>query len=149
MVVSPCHEGLQRSCSHSSYEPFVRIHSVYSTDLSNASAHIYVLNPQDYSMQPPNQDLIVRDLHDNMWTFRHIYRGRVQHYLTWFPLSSWIKTAGYLGSLFLIPPLHLMFLAGQPKRHLLTTGWSLFVGAKRLKAGDSVLFIRYASKQLV
>lgn len=31
---------------------------------------------------------------------------------------------------------------GQPKRHLLTTGWSLFVGAKRLRAGDSVLFIR-------
>jgi hypothetical protein len=39
-----------------------------------------------------------------------------------------------------------MFLAGQPKRHLLTTGWSLFVGAKRLKAGDSVLFIRSAFK---
>jgi hypothetical protein len=32
---------------------------------------------------------------------------------------------------------------GQPKRHLLTTGWSLFVGSKRLRAGDSVLFIRY------
>ncbi|KAM7265743.1 hypothetical protein ACFE04_003426 [Oxalis oulophora] len=28
--------------------------------------------------------------------------------------------------------------AGQPKRHLLTTGWSLFVSAKRLVAGDSV-----------
>ena len=26
-------------------------------------------------MQPPNQELIVRDLHDNVWTFRHIYRG--------------------------------------------------------------------------
>jgi hypothetical protein len=39
-----------------------------------------------------------------------------------------------------------MFLSGQPKRHLLTTGWSLFVGAKRLKAGDSVLFIRSAFK---
>jgi len=34
------------------------------------------------------------------------------------------------------------FLLGQPKRHLLTTGWSLFVGSKRLRAGDSVLFIR-------
>ena len=34
------------------------------------------------------------------------------------------------------------FYAGQPKRHLLTTGWSLFVGSKRLRAGDSVLFIR-------
>ncbi|XP_044968090.1 auxin response factor 11 isoform X2 [Hordeum vulgare subsp. vulgare] len=65
----------------------------------------------DYSMQPPNQELIVRDLHDNMWTFRHIYR--------------------------------------QPKRHLLTTGWSLFVGAKRLKAGDSVLFIRDEKSQLL
>uniref|UniRef100_A0A0D9WAT5 Uncharacterized protein n=1 Tax=Leersia perrieri TaxID=77586 RepID=A0A0D9WAT5_9ORYZ len=71
------------------------------------------LFPQlDYSMQPPNQELIVRDLHDNMWTFRHIYRG-------------------------------------QPKRHLLTTGWSLFVGAKRLKAGDSVLFIRTSPSPFV
>ncbi|EMS49956.1 Auxin response factor 11 [Triticum urartu] len=71
------------------------------------------LFPQlDYSMQPPNQELIVRDLHDNMWTFRHIYRG-------------------------------------QPKRHLLTTGWSLFVGAKRLKAGDSVLFIRFPLGEFV
>nr|ARR29282.1 auxin response factor 6 [Cyrtomium guizhouense] len=31
---------------------------------------------------------------------------------------------------------------GQPKRHLLTTGWSVFVSAKRLMAGDSILFIR-------
>ncbi|KAJ6821889.1 auxin response factor 11 [Iris pallida] len=63
-------------------------------------------------MQPPNQELIVRDLHDNLWTFRHIYRG-------------------------------------QPKRHLLTTGWSLFVGSKRLKSGDSVLFIRDERSQLL
>lgn len=66
----------------------------------------------DYSMQPPTQELVVRDLHDNTWTFRHIYRG-------------------------------------QPKRHLLTTGWSLFVGAKRLRAGDSVLFIRNEKSQLL
>lgn len=33
--------------------------------------------------------------------------------------------------------------SGQPKRHLLTTGWSVFVSTKRLFAGDSVLFIRY------
>uniref|UniRef100_A0AAU6W6X0 Auxin response factor n=1 Tax=Gastrodia elata TaxID=91201 RepID=A0AAU6W6X0_9ASPA len=71
------------------------------------------LFPQlDYIMQPPNQELILRDLHDNVWAFRHIYRG-------------------------------------QPKRHLLTTGWSLFVGAKRLKAGDSVLFIRDEKSQLL
>eukprot|EP00268_Persea_americana_P015435 TRINITY_DN17114_c0_g1_i1.p1 TRINITY_DN17114_c0_g1~~TRINITY_DN17114_c0_g1_i1.p1 ORF type:complete len:1060 (+),score=194.28 TRINITY_DN17114_c0_g1_i1:780-3959(+) len=68
--------------------------------------------PLDYSMQPPTQELVVRDLHDNSWTFRHIYRG-------------------------------------QPKRHLLTTGWSLFVGAKRLRAGDSVLFIRDEKSQLL
>lgn len=30
---------------------------------------------QDYTMQPPTQELLVRDLHDNTWTFRHIYRG--------------------------------------------------------------------------
>nr|AMO02496.1 auxin response factor [Boehmeria nivea] len=68
--------------------------------------------PLDYTMQPPNQELVVRDLHENSWTFRHIYRG-------------------------------------QPKRHLLTTGWSLFVGAKRLRAGDSVLFIRDEKSQLM
>ncbi|CAO2202540.1 unnamed protein product [Urochloa humidicola] len=38
---------------------------------------------------------------------------------------------------------------GQPKRHLLTTGWSLFVSGKRLLAGDSVLFIRDARQQLL
>lgn len=68
--------------------------------------------PLDFAMQPPTQELVVRDLHDNTWTFRHIYRG-------------------------------------QPKRHLLTTGWSLFVGAKRLRAGDSVLFIRDEKSQLM
>ncbi|XP_022772671.1 auxin response factor 5-like isoform X2 [Durio zibethinus] len=68
--------------------------------------------PLDYTMQPPTQELVVRDLHDNTWTFRHIYRG-------------------------------------QPKRHLLTTGWSLFVGSKRLRAGDSVLFIRDEKSQLL
>ncbi|KAK4369190.1 hypothetical protein RND71_012982 [Anisodus tanguticus] len=68
--------------------------------------------PLDYSMQPPAQELVARDLHDNLWTFRHIYRG-------------------------------------QPKRHLLTTGWSLFVSGKRLFAGDSVLFIRDEKQQLL
>jgi len=36
-----------------------------------------------------------------------------------------------------------VFAIGQPRRHLLTTGWSVFVSAKRLQAGDAVLFIRY------
>ncbi|KAL2553881.1 auxin response factor 19-like [Forsythia ovata] len=68
--------------------------------------------PLDLTMQPPAQELVARDLHDNLWTFRHIYRG-------------------------------------QPKRHLLTTGWSLFVSGKRLFAGDSVLFIRDEKQQLL
>ncbi|KAL8031229.1 hypothetical protein ABFX02_13G010900 [Erythranthe guttata] len=37
---------------------------------------------------------------------------------------------------------------GQPKRHLLTTGWSVFVSAKRLVAGDSVIFIWNENNQL-
>ncbi|KAK4386459.1 Auxin response factor 6 [Sesamum angolense] len=36
-----------------------------------------------------------------------------------------------------------------PKRHLLTTGWSVFVSAKRLVAGDSVLFIWNEKNQLL
>ncbi|KAK9076886.1 hypothetical protein SSX86_005221 [Deinandra increscens subsp. villosa] len=68
--------------------------------------------PLDFSMQPPVQELVARDLHDTQWTFRHIYRG-------------------------------------QPKRHLLTTGWSHFVSGKRLCSGDSVLFIRDENQQLL
>ncbi|KAK9165232.1 hypothetical protein Scep_000423 [Stephania cephalantha] len=32
--------------------------------------------PLDHSIQPPSQEITVRDLHDNSWTFRHIYRGK-------------------------------------------------------------------------
>ncbi|XP_076929274.1 auxin response factor 5-like [Bidens hawaiensis] len=38
---------------------------------------------------------------------------------------------------------------GQPKRHLLTTGWSLFVSGKKLFAGDAVLFIRDENQKLL
>ncbi|GFP81185.1 auxin response factor 6 [Phtheirospermum japonicum] len=71
-----------------------------------------VFPPLDFSAQPPAQELIARDLHNNEWKFRHIFRG-------------------------------------QPKRHLLTTGWSVFVSAKRLVAGDSVLFIWNEKNQLL
>ncbi|ESQ28807.1 hypothetical protein EUTSA_v10018139mg [Eutrema salsugineum] len=71
-----------------------------------------VFPPLDYTQQPPAQELIARDLHDNEWKFRHIFRG-------------------------------------QPKRHLLTTGWSVFVSAKRLVTGDSVIFIRNERNQLL
>ncbi|KAG0628427.1 hypothetical protein M758_1G025600 [Ceratodon purpureus] len=66
----------------------------------------------DFTQTPPAQELVARDLHDQDWHFRHIYRG-------------------------------------QPRRHLLTTGWSVFVSAKRLQAGDSVLFIRDDKGQLL
>jgi hypothetical protein len=36
------------------------------------------------------------------------------------------------------------FATGQPRRHLLTTGWSAFVNKKKLVSGDAVLFLRYA-----
>ncbi|KAL9256469.1 Auxin response factor 17-like protein [Drosera capensis] len=71
-----------------------------------------VFPPLDYSLQPPAQELVAKDLHDNEWKFKHIFRG-------------------------------------QPKRHLLTTGWSVFVSAKRLVAGDSVIFIWNEMNQLL
>ncbi|CAN0896681.1 Auxin response factor 6 [Linum grandiflorum] len=71
-----------------------------------------VFPPLDYSQTPPCQELIARDLHDNEWKFRHVFRG-------------------------------------QPKRHLLTTGWSVFVSAKRLVAGDSVIFIWNEKNQML
>ncbi|KAH9620407.1 hypothetical protein KSS87_000019 [Heliosperma pusillum] len=37
---------------------------------------------------------------------------------------------------------------GQPRRHLLTTGWSHFVTSKRLVAGDSFVFLRGENGEL-
>ncbi|KAI7752819.1 hypothetical protein M8C21_010899 [Ambrosia artemisiifolia] len=37
---------------------------------------------------------------------------------------------------------------GQPRRHLLTTGWSTFVTNKRLVAGDSFVFLRGGNGEL-
>ncbi|CAO2842897.1 unnamed protein product [Amaranthus hypochondriacus] len=37
---------------------------------------------------------------------------------------------------------------GQPRRHLLTTGWSAFVNKKKLVSGDAVLFLRGADGEL-
>lgn len=56
---------------------------------------------------------------------------------------SLVFSASFLISLLTIYLVFITLCVGQPKRHLLTTGWSMFVGAKRLKAGDAVLFIRY------
>ncbi|KAI4374139.1 hypothetical protein MLD38_012168 [Melastoma candidum] len=37
---------------------------------------------------------------------------------------------------------------GQPRRHLLTTGWSAFVNKKKLVSGDAILFLRASSGEL-
>ncbi|XP_047938220.1 auxin response factor 18-like [Salvia hispanica] len=37
---------------------------------------------------------------------------------------------------------------GQPKRHLLTTGWSTFVSSKKLVAGDCFIFLRGENGEL-
>lgn len=37
---------------------------------------------------------------------------------------------------------------GQPRRHLLTTGWSVFVSSKKLVAGDAFIFLRFVSFHL-
>ncbi|KAJ0266650.1 Auxin response factor 4 [Hirschfeldia incana] len=37
---------------------------------------------------------------------------------------------------------------GQPRRHLLTTGWSIFVSQKSLVSGDAVLFLRDENGEL-
>ncbi|OVA18113.1 AUX/IAA protein [Macleaya cordata] len=37
---------------------------------------------------------------------------------------------------------------GQPRRHLLTTGWSIFVSQKNLVSGDAVLFLRGENGEL-
>ncbi|VFQ81752.1 unnamed protein product [Cuscuta campestris] len=37
---------------------------------------------------------------------------------------------------------------GQPRRHLLTTGWSVFVSAKKLVAGDAFIFLRGENGEL-
>ncbi|KAG6678455.1 hypothetical protein I3842_14G081100 [Carya illinoinensis] len=38
---------------------------------------------------------------------------------------------------------------GQPRRHLLTTGWSVFVSQKNLISGDAVLFLRASHAEFV
>ncbi|KAK6924606.1 AUX/IAA domain [Dillenia turbinata] len=74
----------------------------------------------DMSRQPPHQELVAKDLHGNEWRFRHIFRG-----------NDW-------------PYKRL----GQPRRHLLQSGWSVFVSAKRLVAGDAFIFLRGENGEL-
>jgi len=45
--------------------------------------------------------------------------------------------------LWMIQKVLVVILSGQPRRHLLTTGWSIFVSQKNLVSGDAVLFLRW------
>jgi hypothetical protein len=63
----------------------------------------------------------------------------------------------FIASFMLIGKLNCLFLmlmivnraqnlssSGQPRRHLLQSGWSVFVSSKRLVAGDAFIFLRSA-----
>ncbi|XVF16539.1 hypothetical protein REPUB_Repub10bG0040600 [Reevesia pubescens] len=67
--------------------------------------------PLDMSRQPPNQELVARDLHGNEWRFQHVFKG-------------------------------------QPRKHLLTSGWRDFVSSKRPVVGDAFVFLRGENGQL-
>ncbi|KAF5961975.1 hypothetical protein HYC85_003184 [Camellia sinensis] len=75
----------------------------------------------DMTQSTPTQDLVAKDLHGYEWRFKHIFRGKSH------------------------PSCHLL---RQPRRHLLTTGWSTFVTSKRLVAGDAFVFLRGDSGEL-
>ncbi|EEF51702.1 Auxin response factor, putative [Ricinus communis] len=42
----------------------------------------------------------------------------------------------------------IMLIPGQPRRHLLQSGWSVFVSSKRLVAGDAFIFLRGENGEL-
>ncbi|XP_052194955.1 auxin response factor 8 isoform X3 [Diospyros lotus] len=65
----------------------------------------------------------------------------------WILLSSHLLRSLLLGISMMLSGSSGIF--SEPKRHLLTTGWSVFVSAKRLVAGDSVLFIWNEKNQLL
>ncbi|KAK8936265.1 Auxin response factor 6 [Platanthera zijinensis] len=204
-----------------------------------------VFPPLDFSLQPPAQELIARDLHEVEWKFRHIFRvchmlksatrnnrsGEAWRLISVAPtkvrkscglldvagggLNSWpskvassrgrqvgtrqingigsgmLEGVALTGGNFIMAVTKeknevivdvveekndtvvcadnefnvsnvgeatgavsdnigdINVVESQPKRHLLTTGWSVFVSAKRLVAGDSVLFIWNENNQLL
>ncbi|KAK6126639.1 hypothetical protein DH2020_039615 [Rehmannia glutinosa] len=50
-----------------------------------------IFPPLDFTMQPPAQELVARDLHDNVWTFRHIFRGKASPSEFVIPLAKYYK----------------------------------------------------------
>ncbi|CAN0899080.1 Auxin response factor 1 [Linum grandiflorum] len=83
-------------------------HGGFSVPRRQAEECLPALN---MSEEPPVQEIAAKDIHNNLWRFRHIYRG-------------------------------------DPKRHLLTSGWSTFATSKRISPGDQFIFVRGENGQL-
>ncbi|KAK6915839.1 AUX/IAA domain [Dillenia turbinata] len=103
------------------------------------------LPPLDMSQQPPWQELVATDLHGNEWRFRHIFRVSLAQSFAFF--AKLVFRDSLLG--FLVVLLALLKNGWQPRRHLLTTGWSVFVSAKKLVAGDAFIFLRQVHDPLI
>ncbi|MBA0685539.1 hypothetical protein Goari_013195, partial [Gossypium aridum] len=92
------------------------------------------LPPLDMSLQPPTQELVSKDLHGNEWRFRHIFRGNTSSQLVIMLIDNaqWSCSTEFR----------------QPRRHLLQSGWSVFVSSKKLVAGDAFIFLRGENGEL-
>ncbi|KAI8004496.1 hypothetical protein LOK49_LG08G00527 [Camellia lanceoleosa] len=62
---------------------------------------------------------------------------------------TWLSYKGNsIAMTWVLQMLHLPCYFGQPRRHLLTTGWSAFINKKKLVSGDAVLFLRGGDGEL-
>lgn len=116
---------------------------------------------QDMSQPTPTQELVAKDLHGFEWRFKHIFRGIcwIFFYFICLVIDQRLQILSWIHEFFGIFFCDQRFLvicfcsftdingAGQPRRHLLTTGWSTFVTSKRLVVGDAFVFLRYVSLQ--
>ncbi|PIN24552.1 hypothetical protein CDL12_02737 [Handroanthus impetiginosus] len=100
------------------------------------------LPPLDMTQPTPTQDLVAKDLHGYEWRFKHIFRGKSVLQ------NSYMKTIILSHVMSNVYNPFNCLSSGQPRRHLLTTGWSTFVSSKRLAAGDSFVFLRGDNGQL-
>jgi len=96
---------------------------------------------QDMSKSTPTQELVAKDLQGFEWRFKHIFRGKGCEKFSFGSFWFVLLTSG----LMFLPLIYFPFYPGQPRRHLLTTGWSTFVTSKRLVAGDTFVFLRYVN----
>ncbi|RZC02808.1 Auxin response factor 9 isoform B [Glycine soja] len=92
----------------------------------------------DMSKSTPTQELVAKDLQGFEWRFKHIFRGKGCEKFSFGSFWFVLLTSG----LMFLPLIYFPFYPGQPRRHLLTTGWSTFVTSKRLVAGDTFVFLR-------